>query len=321
MKRITSFVCAFLVAAALVSVSNTVFAGTGSSELDQVTTISELQNALTEGATIYISSGTYEIPDNFTIPADVTLIGETDSAGNNLVTFDTGESLTSSQSGLYIYNDGIILQNINITNSTDADKPPVKIEADNVALVNCVITANERGSALVVHGSTGVSLTNCSIEKTNGTTILSGDYYAVIQVNSGSSVTISGGTITAANYGQAHVTFEYSSSSTLYDAASKLYLSGNITFTGGYGSYPVIYSAAPSSLSRDDQLYVNGTLVVKQTSSEKTALETTIDESTIWYSFNADAWDTLLVSYDGYLYSTTNDTSLFNTIKLLLSAS
>ena len=170
-------------------------------------------------------------------------------------------------------------------------------------------------SAVVVTSNASAVFKNCIIENTvsGGTYILNG--YGVIQVNSGSELTIEGGSITSGNKYQPHVIFEYPSSSTSsstvdYSIASTLKLDEDVTFSGVYKTYAAIYSAAPVEDNRGDKVIIitddEEITLNEQTETNISSDGTIIGENTDgtdWYCFNANAWDGILTNCDGYVYT------------------
>lgn len=331
MKSITAKFTALSLALSLIFASlcfgGTAYAADVSSESDDVKTITVstvdgLQDAFEDDYdVIYLESGTtYEIPSGFTIPEDTTLIGE------DGVVFDTADNLTSGLAGLYITNDGVKLENITIMNNSDAEKPPVKIEADDVTLENCVILNYAAQSALVIHASAGVELKNCAVSNCDDETSYMKNVFAVIQVNAGSSVTVTGGSVETATKYQPHIVFEYGSAS-YYANASTLIFDENLNFEGGYSDVATIYSAAPMSVGRADVVkvltssYPAGLQLSTTIESGSDYATTKISDEVSWYYYNVEDWTSFLsFSYDGCLYTNTNSSSVLTYIKLGLLA-
>lgn len=313
MKYFTSMLTALVLACSVLSGATVFASDTTAAEAAEETTVSYVDNitdlvtALASGGEIHVAAGTYSIPGSFVIPADTHLIGDED--GGTI--FSTGTNTTNSQAGIYIYNDGVILENITIKNSSSLTltKPPLKIEADNVSLINCTVIANNMRSALVMHASSNVTITGCTFEKAYSGLLSSMDGYPVIQANAGTSAVITKTTITAKHDEQAHIQFAYDAdSNTDYSAASSVTIDSSVTFLNGYGDLGVIYNEAPNELNRYDEVivitekYPNGVALDRQLENSVDGVTT---EDTGWYCYNLEA--EVLEDYgyetnDGLLY-------------------
>lgn len=291
-------------------------------DISDVSDAVSLESAVTVAdSTIYVESGTYILDEGLTIAENVKIIG----SSTGTVVFDFGEYVKSSQAALYITNSGISFENIIFQNSLDEDstygskKPVIKIETTDITLTNCTILNYTLASALVIHGSTGIVLSGCTISNKNTTNSASSNGYAVIQVNSKSAVSIYSGSINSSIEYQPHISFEYDADKSYYGSeyASTLTVDSYVTFSGVYEGYSAIYSAAPSEIERDDQVYIipegssTAVLLNKQTSETKEGLTT---DSTGWYSYNAEMWYYKLLGFipvylDGYVYTNTSSGS------------
>lgn len=277
------------------------------------TTVSDmdgLTNALTANATIYLNAGTYNIPANFSIPAGVTLIG-VDGAE---VIFNTGTNLTSGQAGFYIQNSNVTIRNITFTNSSSSEKPVVKIGGNNVTLENCkIINASYKSSALVMHGCTGMQIKGGQIKNADVPTLLKLRYtYPVVQANVCPDVKISNGTqIITGSSREAHITFAYSSTgSTDYTTPTVLTIDYSVVFGGEADGYAAIYSEAPASVNRNDQVKVivsEGAEPITLLRQDSVVEEGLLTEGTGWYCYNAEAYSDLLNDYEGFVYSNASD--------------
>ena len=326
LKTAAKHILAFALAAAIAfSFSNIETVYADDSVTATVSDADKLAEAVTvANSTIYVEAGTYALDEGLSIAANVKIIGISGSDGEAVI-FDTGEYVKSEQAGLYISNDGVTFENITFLNSITTEggdgsgKPVIKIEADDVSLTNCTIINSTLSSALVIHGSTDITLTDCDISNANTEDSPYLNAFSVLQINSKSTVYIYGGSINSAVDIQPHITFEYDEDKTYYgsDYASTLTLDSHVTFSGVYESYSAIYSAAPSEIERDDQVYIipqdssTAVLLNKQTSETKDGLTT---GSTGWYSYNAEMWYYKLLGFipvylDGYVYTNTSSGS------------
>lgn len=311
-KQFLAGCMAILLVFSFASVNMTVSAAessesTGSSEIT-VSDIDGLLEAFEGGYTeIYLeSTNSYSIPVGFIIPEGTHLIGD------GQVIFELGENLTYSQAGIYICYTNVILENITMQNDSSAEKPVLKIDASNVTLINCNIISNNKQSAVVIHGSTGIEISGCSIEKAyEKTSLLDSDTYPAVQVNAGSSVTFENTVITVKETNQAHITFAYDAdSNTDYTEESSIIIDETVSFEGGYSGAAAIYSEAPSDVDRYDQViviteeYPEGIVLDRQ---EENSILGVTTEDTGWYCFNAEADDFALlwglISGEGYVYT------------------
>lgn len=296
-KYFASVLAALVLACSVLSGSSVFASDTAVNEesestaITYVNNITDLVTALTSGGEIHVAAGTYSIPGSFVIPADTHLIGDED--GETI--FNTGTNTTNSQAGIYIYNDGVVLENITIQNSSSITltKPPLKIEADNVSLINCTIIANNMRSALMMHASSNISITGCTFEKAYSGLLSSFDGYPVIQANAGTEVVITKTTITAGRDEQAHIQFAYDADSTTdYTAPSYVTIDSSVIFENGYENLGVIYDEAPNSLNRYDKVivitedYPEGITLERQTDN---SIEGVTTADTGWYCYNLEA--------------------------------
>lgn len=270
----------------------------------QVSTEEAIEAAVQiSGSSILVAAGSYTFDSGLSIAEGVTL------AGNGVVTFDFGTALMSGQAGLYISKNSVTIRNISLVNDSGAEKPVLKIQADDVTLDSCTISNySDEASALVLHDSENAAITDCVIS--NMTASSSYNSYPVMQANAGTTVYIQGNSAlnTATTY-QAHIMFVYEDGGT-YDDPSTLYFDESVSF-GGASSYAVIYNEVSSTSTRADAVYIYLTgateateLSTQEDTSTKSGAQTT---GTDWYCYNAGAWKYLgLFSLHGYVYTNTS---------------